>query len=109
MIYLHFSYYISLHNKRYWEFATQRARHASLARFFCKLSITPIVRANTIFQHIFTLSLAKKFRSKLCYLLYTDINALPECLKYARARMFADDTTITNSHKSTARLLRRKM
>ena len=34
------------------------------------------------------------------------INDLPACLKYATARMFADDTTITNSHKSTARLHR---
>ena len=37
---------------------------------------------------------------------FTDINDLPECLKYATARMFADDTTITNSHKSTARFHR---
>ena len=34
--------------------------------------------------------------------MFTDINAPPECLKYATARMFVDDTTITNSHKSTA-------
>ena len=59
------------------------------------------------FFHIFfTLSLDKKFRSKFCYFLFTDINDLPECLKYSTARMFADDTTITNSHKSTARFHR---
>ena len=40
----------------------------------------------------------------LLFLIY--INDLPACLKYATARMFADDTTITNSHKSTARLHR---
>ena len=40
----------------------------------------------------------------LLFLMY--INNLPACLKYATARMFADDTTITNSHKSTARLHR---
>ena len=39
-------------------------------------------------------------------LLFLYINDLPACLKYATARMFADDTTITNSHKSTARLHR---
>ena len=59
------------------------------------------------FFHIFfTLSLDKKFRSKFCYFLFTDINDLPECLKYSTARMFADDTIITNSHKSTARFHR---
>ena len=59
------------------------------------------------FFHIFfTLSLDKKSGSKLCYFLFTDINDLSECLKYARARLFADDTTITNSHKSTARFHR---
>ena len=47
-----------------------------------------------------------KFRSKLCYFLFTDINDLPQCLKYATARVFADDTTIANSHKSTARFHR---
>ena len=92
-----------LHNRRYCEFATQRAR---LARFSCKLSITPMVRANAIFPHIFSLSLDKNFRSKLCYFLVTDINDLPECLKYSTARKFADDTTITNSYKSTARFHR---
>ena len=40
----------------------------------------------------------------LLFLIY--INDLPECLKYAKARMFAEDTTITNSHKSTVRLHR---
>ena len=40
----------------------------------------------------------------LLFLIY--INDLPACLKYATASMFADDTTITNSHKSTARLHR---
>ena len=40
----------------------------------------------------------------LLFLIY--INDLPECLKYATARMFADNTIITNSHKSTARLHR---
>ena len=58
------------------------------------------------FNIFFILSLDKNFRSKLCYFLFTDINDLPECLKYATARMFADDTTITNSHKSTARFHR---
>ena len=38
------------------------------------------------------------------FLIY--INYLPECLTYATAHMFADDTTITNSHKSMARLHR---
>ena len=55
------------------------------------------------FNIFFILSLDKKFRSKLCSFLFTDINDLPECLKYATARMFPDDTNITNSHKSTAR------
>ena len=32
-----------------------------------------------------------------------DFNDLPECLKCATARMYANDTTITNSHKSKAR------
>ena len=50
----------------------------------------------------FILSLDKKFKSKLCYYFFTDTNDLPECLKYATARMFSDDTTITNSPKSTA-------
>ena len=58
------------------------------------------------FNIFFILSLDKKFRSKLCYYLFTDINDLPECLKYATARTFADDTAITNSHKSTARFHR---
>ena len=58
------------------------------------------------FNIFFILGLDKKFRSNLCYYLFTDINDRPECLKYATARMFADDTTITNSHKSTARFLR---
>ena len=30
-------------------------------------------------------------------------NDVPECLKYSTARVFADDTTITNLHKSTVR------
>ena len=47
-----------------------------------------------------------KFRSKLCYFLFTDINDLPQCLKYATARAFADDTTIANPHQSTARFHR---
>ena len=58
------------------------------------------------FNIFFILNLDKKFRSKLCYFLFTDINDLPECLKYATARMFPDDTNITNSHKSTARFHR---
>ena len=58
------------------------------------------------FNIFFILSLDKNFRSKFCYFLFTDINDLPECLKYATARMFADDTNITNSHKSTARFHR---
>ena len=40
----------------------------------------------------------------LLFLIY--IYDLPACLKYATARMFADDTTITNCDKSTARLHR---
>ena len=40
--------------------ATRETRASRL--FCCKLSITPIVRANTIFQHIFILILNKKFR-----------------------------------------------
>ena len=32
-------------------------------------------------------------------LFFIYINDLPACLKYATARLFADDTTITNSHK----------
>ena len=55
------------------------------------------------FNIFFILSLDKNFRSKLCYIVFTDINDLPECLKYVTAPIFADDTTITNSHKSTAR------
>ena len=40
--------------------ATRETRESRL--FCCKLSLTPIVRANTIFQHIFILILNKKFR-----------------------------------------------
>ena len=47
-----------------------------------------------------------KFRSKLCYFSFTDINDLSQCLKYATNRMFADDPTITNSHKYRARFHR---
>ena len=48
-------------------------RHASLAR----------LAANSQ-QHVLCIV--------LCCFLFTDINGLPECLKYATARMFADDT-----------------
>ena len=79
--------------------ATRETRESR--SFSCKLSVTPILCVLIQFFNIFfILSLDKKFRSKLCYFLFTD---LPECLKYAIARMFPDDTNITNSHKSTVR------
>ena len=106
LIVMHFSYYISLHNRRYWEFAKQRVRHASLARFAANSQQHLLCVLIQFFNIFFVLSLDKKFRSKLCYFLFTDINGLPECLKYATARMFAGDTTITNSRKSTARFHR---
>ena len=100
---MHFSYDIILYNRRYCEFATQRARHASLARFAANSQQHLLCVLIQFFNTFFNLSLDKKFRSKLCYFLLTDINDLPECLKYATAPMFADDTTITKSPKSTAR------
>ena len=88
-----------LHNMRDCEFATQRAR---LARFSCKLSITPIVRANIIFIIFFILSLDKNFRSKLCYFLFTDINDLLSVYNM-RELVCLQTTLLTNSHKSAVR------
>ena len=40
----------------------------------------------------------------LLFVIY--VNDLPACLEYSTARMFADDTNITTSNKSTVRLHR---